>query len=65
MQMAADLTQTTMVSVIGLESDKVAELCKAASEKSGTSVSLAPQTDTCVHDAVPGDAVCVKLREST
>jgi hypothetical protein len=29
------MTQTTMVSVIGLDSDKVAELCKAASEKSG------------------------------
>jgi hypothetical protein len=35
MQMAADLTDTTMVSVIGLESDKVAELCKVASERSG------------------------------
>ena len=35
MQLAADMTQTTMVSVIGIESDKVAELCKAASEKSG------------------------------
>lgn len=33
--MAADLTDTTMVSVIGLESAKVAELCAAASEKSG------------------------------
>lgn len=35
MQAAADLVDTTMVSVIGLEADKVAELCKAASEKSG------------------------------
>ena len=35
MQAAADMTETTMVSVIGLEAEKVAELCKAASEKSG------------------------------
>lgn len=41
MQMAADLTDTTMVSVIGLESDKVAELCKVASERSGQPIQIA------------------------
>lgn len=41
MQAAADLTDTTMVSVIGLEADKVKELCAAASEKSGGKIQIA------------------------
>lgn len=41
MQAAADLVDTTMVSVIGLEPDKVAELCAAASIKSGEKIQIA------------------------
>lgn len=41
MQAAADMAETTMVSVIGLDADKVAELCKAASEKSGGKIQIA------------------------
>jgi len=41
MQAAADAFDTGMVSVIGLTSDKVSELCEAASEKSGEKVQIA------------------------
>lgn len=41
MQAASDAVETGMVSVIGLASDKVAELCDAASEKSGAKVQIA------------------------
>ncbi len=41
MQAAADLADTTMVSVIGLESDKVKELCEAASAKAGSKIQIA------------------------
>ncbi|KAH8070708.1 [acyl-carrier-protein] S-malonyltransferase [Aureococcus anophagefferens] len=41
MQAAADATPSSMVSVIGLDKDKVAELCAAASTKSGGSVTTA------------------------
>lgn len=41
MQAAADASSSGMVSVIGLSQDKVDELCKAASEKSGSRVQLA------------------------
>ena len=35
MQAAADAKASGMVSVIGIDSDKVAELCKAATEDAG------------------------------
>ena len=41
MQAAADMAETTMVSVIGLDADKVGELCKAASDKSGGKIQIA------------------------
>jgi len=41
MQAASDLTPTGMVSVIGLSSDKVKEICAAASEKSGEKIQIA------------------------
>lgn len=41
MQAASDAVDTGMVSVIGLDSDKVKELCGAASEKSGAQVQIA------------------------
>jgi [acyl-carrier-protein] S-malonyltransferase len=41
MQAASDAVDTGMVSVIGLDSDKVKELCGAASEKSGAKVQIA------------------------
>jgi len=41
MQAASDAASSGMVSVIGLDSDKVADLCKAASEASGTDIQIA------------------------
>lgn len=41
MQEAADAVDSGMVSVIGLTKDKVDELCKVASEKSGESIRIA------------------------
>lgn len=41
MQAAADMAESGMVSVIGLNKATVADLCKAASEKSGKKVQLA------------------------
>mmetsp|Transcript_33805 Transcript_33805/g.49682 ORF Transcript_33805/g.49682 Transcript_33805/m.49682 type:complete len:356 (-) Transcript_33805:37-1104(-) len=41
MQAAADAVESGMVSVIGLKKEVVAELCEAASEKSGESVQIA------------------------
>jgi len=41
MQAASDAVDTGMVSVIGLDKEKVAELCKMASEKSGEKVQIA------------------------
>mmetsp|Transcript_107308 Transcript_107308/g.311776 ORF Transcript_107308/g.311776 Transcript_107308/m.311776 type:complete len:215 (+) Transcript_107308:824-1468(+) len=41
MQAAADLTESGMASVIGLDMEKTAELCAAASEQSGKKVQLA------------------------
>ena len=41
MQAASDAVDTGMVSVIGLDSAKVTELCEAASEKSGEKVQIA------------------------
>jgi len=41
MQAASDAVDSGMVSVIGLKRDVVAELCKAASEKSGEQVQIA------------------------
>lgn len=41
MQAAADATDSGMVSVIGLSKEKVAEICEAASEKSGESIRIA------------------------
>ena len=41
MQAAADATPSSMVSVIGLDKDKVAELCEAAEAKSGGKVTTA------------------------
>jgi [acyl-carrier-protein] S-malonyltransferase len=41
MQAASDAVDTGMVSVIGLDSDKVSELCEMASEKSGAKIQIA------------------------
>jgi [acyl-carrier-protein] S-malonyltransferase len=41
MQAASDAVETGMVSVIGLDKEKVTELCQAASEKSGESIQIA------------------------
>jgi len=41
MQAASDAVESGMVSVIGLDKEKVAELCEAASEKSGESIKIA------------------------
>jgi len=41
MQAASDAVESGMVSVIGLDKEKVADLCAAASEKSGESVKIA------------------------
>jgi [acyl-carrier-protein] S-malonyltransferase len=41
MQAASDAVDTGMVSVIGLDSGKVAELCEMASEKSGAKIQIA------------------------
>jgi len=41
MQAASDAVETGMVSVIGLDKEKVAELCKMASEKSGEQIQIA------------------------
>jgi len=41
MQAASDSVDTGMVSVIGLDKEKTAELCKAASEKSGEKIQIA------------------------
>merc|ERR1711924_519180 len=41
MQAASDLVDSSMVSVIGLDSDKVEELCAAAAEKSGKDIRIA------------------------
>jgi len=41
MQAASDATDSSMVSVIGLTKEVVAELCAAASEKSGESIKIA------------------------
>jgi len=41
MQMASDAVSTGMVSVIGLDKGKVADLCKMASEKSGEKIQIA------------------------
>jgi len=41
MQAASDAVNSGMVSVIGLSSEKVSEICEAASEKSGESVRIA------------------------
>lgn len=41
MQAASDAADSGMVSVIGLSKDKVAELCAAASEKSGEKIQIA------------------------
>lgn len=41
MQAASDAVDSGMVSIIGLDKEKVAELCVAASEKSGESIQIA------------------------
>lgn len=41
MQAASDAVNTGMVSVIGLDKDKVGELCKMAAEKSGEKIEIA------------------------
>jgi [acyl-carrier-protein] S-malonyltransferase len=41
MQAAADAVETGMVSVIGLDKEKVTELCRVASEKSGEPIQIA------------------------
>lgn len=41
MQAASDAVESGMVSVIGLQKDKVQELCDAAAEKSGESIQIA------------------------
>merc|ERR1712228_704352 len=41
MQAASDAAESGMVSVIGLDKEKVAEICEAASEKSGEDIKIA------------------------
>ena len=41
MQAASDAAKSGMVSVIGLDSDKVSELCAAAAEKTGEPIAIA------------------------
>merc|ERR1712228_1100087 len=41
MQAASDAAESGMVSIIGLPKEKVAEICEAASEKSGESIQIA------------------------
>uniref|UniRef100_A0A7S3ZET9 Malonyl-CoA:ACP transacylase (MAT) domain-containing protein n=1 Tax=Lotharella globosa TaxID=91324 RepID=A0A7S3ZET9_9EUKA len=58
MQAAADMTKSSMASVIGLDSEKVSELCKAASEQSGKPVQIANYL--CKGNyAVSGDAEAI------
>lgn len=63
MQAAADLTKSGMVSVIGLSSEKVAELCAAASAQSGKKIQLANLLCNGNY-AVSGDLeACAKVEE--
>jgi [acyl-carrier-protein] S-malonyltransferase len=63
MQAAAELTDSGMVSVIGLSSETVAELCKVASEKSGGKVQLANLLCNGNY-AVSGDSKACAMVES-
>ena len=63
MQAAADLTDTGMVSVIGLDSETVGKLCEAASAQSGKKIQLANLLCNGNY-AVSGDAAaCDKVAE--
>jgi len=63
MQAASDAVDSGMVSVIGLQSDKVAELCEAASEQSGEKVQIANFLCKGNYAVSGASAACDKLTE--
>jgi [acyl-carrier-protein] S-malonyltransferase len=63
MQAASDAVDSGMVSVIGLQSDKVAELCEAASEQSGEKVQIANFLCKGNYAVSGASAACDKLAE--
>eukprot|EP00310_Coccolithus_braarudii_P012329 CAMPEP_0183350478 /NCGR_PEP_ID=MMETSP0164_2-20130417/19122_1 /TAXON_ID=221442 /ORGANISM="Coccolithus pelagicus ssp braarudi, Strain PLY182g" /LENGTH=352 /DNA_ID=CAMNT_0025522403 /DNA_START=19 /DNA_END=1077 /DNA_ORIENTATION=+ len=66
MQAASDAANSGMVSVIGLDSDKVAELCAAASEEAGAPISIAnflcPGNYACSGAMSAVDVLCAKAK---
>jgi [acyl-carrier-protein] S-malonyltransferase len=63
MQAAADAADSGMVSVIGLDKEKVAELCVMASEKSGESIQLANFLCNGNYAVSGGSAACAAVME--
>mmetsp|Transcript_59015 Transcript_59015/g.97585 ORF Transcript_59015/g.97585 Transcript_59015/m.97585 type:complete len:356 (+) Transcript_59015:201-1268(+) len=66
MQAASEAASSGMVSVIGLDSDKVAELCAAAAAESGMEISIAnflcPGNYACSGAAEAVELVCAKAK---
>jgi len=63
MQAASDAVETGMVSVIGLSSDKVDDLCAAASEKSGAKIQIANYLCKGNYAVSGGSAACDTVAE--
>jgi [acyl-carrier-protein] S-malonyltransferase len=63
MQAASDAVDSGMVSVIGLDKEKVAELCAAASEKSGESIRIANFLCNGNYAVSGGSGACATLCE--
>jgi [acyl-carrier-protein] S-malonyltransferase len=63
MQAASDAVDSGMVSVIGLDKEKVAELCTAASEKSGESIAIANFLCNGNYAVSGGSAACAVVGE--
>jgi [acyl-carrier-protein] S-malonyltransferase len=63
MQAASDAVDSGMVSVIGLDKEKVAELCAAASEKSGESIAIANFLCNGNYAVSGGSAACAVVGE--
>lgn len=63
MQAAADAVESGMVSVIGLDSEKTAELCKKASADSGKSVQIANYLCKGNYTVSGDKEACAKLAE--
>jgi [acyl-carrier-protein] S-malonyltransferase len=63
MQAASDAVDSGMVSVIGLDKEKVAELCAMASEKSGESIQLANFLCNGNYAVSGGSAACAAVME--